>query len=97
MKKYFKKNKVYFGDTDIEVRKLKKKGDYFYIYVDKDMAHYIAVDGEVRGEYHCFYAKEIEWEKRMELRELKEGFEEFSYTSESAAKVLKKIAERLRS
>ena len=31
MKKYFKKNKVYFGDTVIEIRKLKKKGDYFYI------------------------------------------------------------------
>ena len=29
MKKYFKKNKVYFGDTVMEVRKLKKKDDFF--------------------------------------------------------------------
>ena len=35
-------------------------------------------------------------ERRMELRELREGFEELSYTSESAAQALKKIAERLR-
>ncbi len=33
----------------------------------------------------------------MGLRELRECFEEFSYTSESAGKALKKIAERLRS
>lgn len=33
----------------------------------------------------------------MELRELREGFEELSYTSESAGRALKKIAERLRS
>ena len=33
----------------------------------------------------------------MDLRELRESFEEFSYTSESAGQALKKIAERLRS
>ena len=33
----------------------------------------------------------------MELRELREGFEEFSYASESAARALKKMADRLRS
>lgn len=33
----------------------------------------------------------------MELRELREGFEELSYTSESAAQALKTIANRLRS
>lgn len=31
MKKYLKKNKVYFGNTIMEVKKLKKKDDYFYI------------------------------------------------------------------
>lgn len=35
-------------------------------------------------------------EIRMELRELRECFEEFNYTSESAAQALKKVAERLR-
>lgn len=35
-------------------------------------------------------------ERRMELRELREGFKEFSYTSNSAAQALKKVAERLR-
>ena len=35
-------------------------------------------------------------EKRMGLRELRECFEELSYTSESAAQALKKMAERLR-
>lgn len=74
MKKYFKKNKVYFGDTDIEVKKLKKKGDYFYIYVDKDILNYIPVDGEVRGEYHCFYAKEIEWGKKDGIEKIKRRF-----------------------
>ena len=34
---------------------------------------------------------------RMDLKELRESFEEFSYTSESAGRALKKIAERLRS
>lgn len=33
----------------------------------------------------------------MELRELREGFEELSYTSDSLGQALKKIAERLRS
>ena len=62
MKKYFKKNKVYFGNTNIEVRKLKKKDDYFYIYVDKNFGrYYITMGGEVKGKYSCFYAKEIEW------------------------------------
>lgn len=69
MKKYFKKNKVYFGDTVIEIRKLKKKGDYFYIYVDKDVANnYVRIDGEAKKKYYCFYVKEIEWGK-------KDGFE----------------------
>ena len=36
-------------------------------------------------------------ERRMELRELRECFEEFSYTSESAGRALKKMADRLRS
>lgn len=35
-------------------------------------------------------------ERRMELRELREGFEGFSYASNSAAWALKKIAKRLR-
>lgn len=35
-------------------------------------------------------------EIRMGLRELRECFEEFSYTSNSATQALKKIAERLR-
>ena len=35
-------------------------------------------------------------EKRMGLRELRECFEEFSYTSGSAAQALKEIAKRLR-
>ena len=47
MKRYFKKNKVYFGNTVMEIKKLKKKDDYFYIYVDKDVANnYIRIDGE---------------------------------------------------
>ena len=33
----------------------------------------------------------------MDLRELRESFEEFSYTSESAGRALKTIANRLRS
>lgn len=33
----------------------------------------------------------------MELRELREGFEELSYTSESAGRALRKIMDRLRS
>lgn len=33
----------------------------------------------------------------MELRELRECFEELSYTSESAGRALKKMADRLRS
>ena len=74
MKKYFKKNKVYFGDTDIEVRKLKKKNDYFYIYVDKNILNYIPVDGEVRGKYHCFYAKEIEWGNKDGVERIKRKF-----------------------
>ena len=62
MKKYFKKNKVYFGDTVMEIRKLKKKDDYFYIYVDKDVANnYVRIDGEAKKKYYCFYAREIEW------------------------------------
>jgi hypothetical protein len=62
MKKYFKKNKVYFGDTVMEIRKLKKKDDYFYIYVDKDVANnYVRIGGEIKGKYYCFYAREIEW------------------------------------
>ena len=36
-------------------------------------------------------------EIRMGLRELRECFEEFSYTSESAGKALKKMVDRLRS
>lgn len=36
-------------------------------------------------------------EIRMDLRELRESFEEFSYTSESVAKAFKTIASRLRS
>lgn len=69
MKKYFKKNKVYFGNTDMEIRKLKKKDDYFYIYVDKIFEKYdITMGGEVRGKYYCFCAREIEWRK-------KDGFE----------------------
>ena len=36
-------------------------------------------------------------EIKMGLRELRECFEEFSYTSESAGKALKKMADRLRS
>ena len=36
-------------------------------------------------------------EIRMELRELRECFEEFSYTSESAGRALKKMVDRLRS
>lgn len=34
---------------------------------------------------------------RMDMRELTEYFEEFSYTSESAGRALKKIVDRLRS
>lgn len=46
----------------MEVRKLKKKDDYFYIYVDKIFEkYYITMGGEVKGEYYCFYAREIEW------------------------------------
>lgn len=33
----------------------------------------------------------------MDLRELRESFEEFSYASESAGKALRKMADRLRS
>ena len=33
----------------------------------------------------------------MDLRELRESFEEFNYTSESAGQALKKMADRLRS
>lgn len=36
-------------------------------------------------------------EKRMGLRELRECFEEFSYTLESAGRALKKMVDRLRS
>ena len=75
MKKYFKKNKVYFGDTVIEIRKLKKKGDYFYIYVDKDVVNnYIVVDGEIKGKYYCFCAKEIEWGKKNGIERIERGF-----------------------
>lgn len=35
--------------------------------------------------------------RRMELRELREDFEELSYTSESAGKALRKMLDRLRS
>lgn len=62
MKKYFKKNKVYFGNTIMEIRKLKKKDDFFYIYVDKDVANnYIRIGGEAKKKYYCFYARKIEW------------------------------------
>lgn len=62
IKKYFKKNKVYFGNTDMEIKKLKKKNDYFYIYVDKNFErYYITMGGEVKGKYYCLCAKEIKW------------------------------------
>lgn len=65
MKKYFKKNKVYFGNTVMEVRKLKKKDDFFYIYVDKDVANnYVRIGGEEKKKYYCFYAEEIEWRNK---------------------------------
>jgi hypothetical protein len=55
MKKYFKKNKVYFGNSVMEIKKLKKKDDYFYIYVDKDVANnYIRIGGEAKKKYYCF-------------------------------------------
>ena len=63
MKKYFKKNKVYFGNTNMRIRKLKKKDDYFYIYVDKNFGRYYMGE-EIKGKYNCFYAKGIEWENK---------------------------------
>lgn len=75
MKKYFKKNKVYFGNTDMEIRKLKKKDNYFYIYVDKDVAsNYIEIGGEIKGKYYCFYAKKIEWGKKNGIERIERGF-----------------------
>ena len=72
MKKYFKKNKVYFGNTVMEIRKLKKKDDFFYIYVDKDVASkYVRIGGEEKKKYYCFYAEEIEWGKKDVIERIK--------------------------
>ena len=71
MKKYFKKNKV----TVMEAKKLKKKDDYFYIYVDKDVANnYIRICGEAKKKYYCFYAREIEWGKKNGIERIERGF-----------------------
>ena len=48
--------------------------DISYLNID-DIATYVKpVDGEVRGEYHCFYAKEIEWGKKDGIERIKRRF-----------------------